>query len=94
MITHVAHNIPDREFRVGFDPKREMIDLIELAVQVGEIFVHLGRVGVMPEETPDTGVALPDSEERNRAVCVPKTEIGVLSGENPISRAKATTSLE
>ena len=65
MITHVAHNIPDREFRVGFNPKREMIDLIEaLFCEVNPIPVKTA-MNLMGREVGPLRGPLCEMEEKN-----------------------------
>ena len=77
MVAHVFHDVTYRYRLVGLDPKGEVVDLAHIPVNVREILIHLGGIGVVAEETPHTGLAVAYGAEIHRAVGLAEAEVGV-----------------
>ena len=58
-----------------------MVAHVMLAVDVGQVLVHLGRIAVVAEETPHAGVGIAYLGERDRAIGIAETEVLILAAE-------------
>ena len=77
MVSHVLHDVTDRDGLDGLDPEGKVVDLAHVAVDVREIFVNLSGVVVMAVEAPDSGLAVADGAEIHGAIGLTEAEFSV-----------------
>ena len=77
MVAHVALHVGQRKELIRFDPKREVVTLAEIAVDVGQIQIHIRAM--VAEEAPYAGVGIAHILEIDRAIGVAEREARVVA---------------
>ena len=81
VVAHVAHQVAEAQLLLGFDPQRYMVARGKIAVDVGQVLVHVAAV--MPEEAPYAGIGVAHVLEVDGAVGIAEGELSVGAAEEP-----------
>ena len=81
VVAHVVLQVAHSERLVGFNPQREVVAFVKLAVNVRQVFVHLLVVVMVAEEAPHAGIGVAHILEVDGAVGIAEREIDVLAIE-------------
>ena len=81
VVAHVVLQVPHRQQRIGLNPQRQVVALVKLAIDIGQILVHLGVRHMVAEKTPHAGIGIAHVLKINRAIGITEREILVTSAK-------------